>query len=147
MNSTPIFVNGHCVGKVVNHQFLKVITGSKHMLRTPRAIAFSNTSLTDIERAGAQSISVTDIETGLIYSTTVTHFQRYSFDLKRGGNEPQKALPLENWDVTGGKVAHQVEKSKRGKRIPAPGEDPEYTAALELPPLQLSFDIFRGQRG
>lgn len=146
MNNTKIFANGHCVGKVTDHQFLKVITGSRHMLRTPPAIAFSITSLTDIEQAGAESISVTDIETGLVYSTTVTHFKHYAFDLQRGASDPQKALPLEKWEVTGGKVAHQVEKNKRGKRIPAPGEDPAYTAALELPLRQLHFDIFRNYR-
>ena len=104
MNSTRIYANGRVVGQVTNGVFTKTVSGSRHFLRKPQAICLSTMSLFDAEKAGALSLSVTDIETGLIYSATVLHFQRYSFDLQRGSNEPQKALPLENWDVSGGKT-------------------------------------------
>jgi len=149
MNSTvktPIFVNGKVIGKVIAGTFCKAVSGSKHFLRSPKAIALAATALADAEAAGATSIAITDIETGLTYAAALAHFRRYSFDMQRGKFEPQKALTLDRWDVSGGKVAHQVEKNKRAKRIPTPGEDPAYTAAFDLPLMQLHFDIFRGLR-
>lgn len=149
MNSTlqtPILVNGKTIGKVTAGAFCKVIHGSKHLLRSPRAIALSTASLDAAAAAGANTIAITDVETGLVYSCTMAHFKRQAFDLQRGHFEPQRALTLDHWDVTGGKVAHQVEKNKRGKRTPAADEDPAYTAALELPNRQLTFDIFKNYR-
>ena len=99
-----IFVSGRYVGKVDGDTFKKFITGSKHILRTPRAIALSVESLTQAEQAGAREIAITDTESGLVYRASFAHFRRYSFELQRGGFEPQRALTLNRWNVTGGKT-------------------------------------------
>ncbi len=102
MSKYSIIVSGRYVGKVDGDTFKKSIKGSKHILRTPRAIALSVESLAQAEQAGAQKIEVKDKESGLVYSCTVTHFRQYAFDLQRGGYESQKALCLSSWNVSGG---------------------------------------------
>ena len=117
-----IFISGRYVGKVDGDTFKKFITGSKHILRTPRAIALSVESLTQAEQAGAREIAITDTESGLVYRASFAHFRRYSFELQRGGFEPQRALTLNRWNVTGGKTPeyHAVETPRAAEVRPAP---------------------------
>ena len=100
--SNPVYAGGHVVGHVNDGKFCKSIKGSKHILHTPRAIALSVDSLKQAEAFGAKAIEIRDKESELIYRATIEHFKRFCFDLRRGGFEPQKALPLDRWDVTGG---------------------------------------------
>src|SRR5690606_12631138 len=50
---TPIYANGRVIGQVVGDTFRKIISGSKHMLRTPKAICFDRSTLRDAVAAGA----------------------------------------------------------------------------------------------
>lgn len=108
---TPVYASGRIVGKVQGREFCKVIQFSKHALRKPPALALSSDSLLQAENLGATSIKITDMESGRVYSCSIEHFRRYAFDLQRGGFENQKALPLDRWDVTGGKVARQTARN------------------------------------
>ena len=142
----PVFVNGKVVGKVVNGIFVKVIK-TNGMLQKPPAIALAVSSLDDMERAEADIIRITNQDTGLIYSVTLAHFRRHCFDLKRGGYEAQKALPLEYWDVSGGKVARQVQKNEQVRAAKKKDDDPLIRDLVDnTPPMQLTFDIFKRGR-
>jgi hypothetical protein len=99
-----IFVSGRYVGRVDGDTFKKNIKGSKHILHAPPAIALSVESLAQAEQAGAREIEVTDTESERVYCASVEHFRRYAFPLQRGGFEPQRALTLDRWTVTGGNV-------------------------------------------
>ena len=98
----PVYAGGHVVGHVNDGKFCKSIKGSKHILHTPRAIALSVDSLRQAETLGAKTIEIRDKESKLIYRATIEHFKRFCFELRRGGFEPQKALVLDRWDVSGG---------------------------------------------
>ena len=94
-----ITVSGRHVGEVKDGVFHKRIKASGY-LRNPPAICLSVDSLQQAERAGAVSIEVQDTETGRVYSSSIEHFKRYSFDVQRGGFELQRALIIERWELT-----------------------------------------------
>ena len=99
---TPIFLpgNNRPVGFVSGQFFRKTIAGSKHILRTPRAIAFDRSTLDDAEKAGASHVSVTDSETGKTYIAPIDTIRRYGFTVTRGyGN--QVALTLDRYAIDG----------------------------------------------
>lgn len=99
---TPIFLPGtnKPVGYVSGQFFRKNIIGSKHMLRSPKAIAFDRSTLDDAARAGATHVSVTDTETGKTYIAAIETIQRYGFTVTRGyGN--QVALTLDRYSLDG----------------------------------------------
>ena len=99
---TPIFLPGsnRAVGFVSGQFFRKTITGSKHILRTPRAIAFDRSTLDDAEKAGATCVSVTDSETGRTYIAAITTIREHGFTVTRGyGN--QVALTLDRYAIDG----------------------------------------------
>jgi hypothetical protein len=101
-NSKPIYAGEHVVGCVKGDTFHKTIKGSRHILFHPRALALSVESLKQAESFGARAIEIRDTESGLIYRATLEHFKRFCFELKRGTFEPQRALMLDRWDVSGG---------------------------------------------
>ena len=88
------------VGEVEDGKFKKRIQFSKHALHTPPALALSVESLVQAERFGAQEIEITDLESGRVFLCTLEHFKRYSWQLQRGGFEPQRAMALDRWTVT-----------------------------------------------
>jgi len=112
--SFQIHISGRHVGDVEKGVFKKTISGSRHILRKPPAIALSVESLERAELAGACDIQIKDIETGRIYASTVEHFRGYSFSIQRGGFEPQLAMPLELFDVSSPLII--------SSRAPKPGE-------------------------
>jgi hypothetical protein len=95
-----IFVAGHFVGTVEGGIFKKAIKFSKHALQKPPALALSVESMRQAEGVGARQIEITDKESGYIYSCTLEHFKRYSWQIQRGGFEPQRALALDRWTLT-----------------------------------------------
>lgn len=97
----PIFAGGKVVGKVKSAVFSKQIKGSKHLLLKPRAIALDVDSLRQAKDYGAKTIRITDMESGIVYSCDMAHFDRHSFELNRGFGS-QRALPLDRWTVTAG---------------------------------------------
>lgn len=97
---TKISVSNRYVGDVSGGVFRKSIKGSRHILRTPPAICLSVESLRQAEQCGACEIRITDIESGRVYSSTLEHFKRFSFEVQRGGFEAQRGLCLERWSLT-----------------------------------------------
>lgn len=120
------------VGEVANGTFKKSVKSSTGFLHSPPAICLSVESLAQAEQAGAQSLEVTDKESGLKYTCTLTHFRQYAFDLQRGGYEAQKALPLGYWNVSGGTVTNTPAPKHESTDAPAP----KYAAPSEI---QLTF--------
>lgn len=101
-------VSNHRIGEVTGGKFKKRIQFSRHALRTPPALALSVESLRQAEQFGAREIEITDLESGRVYSCTLEYFYQYSWQIQRGGFEPQRALALERWAVT------VTEQSPRG---------------------------------
>jgi hypothetical protein len=102
ITKNKIYVSGRYVGSVEGGVFKKSIKGERHMLHSPRAIALSIESLRQAEALGAHDIEIKDTVSGIVYSCSVLHFKRFCFDLQRGGYEPQKALPLDRFNVIAG---------------------------------------------
>ena len=85
-------------------RFHKTITGSKHMLRKPLAIALDSSIFAQLKLFGCEYIEVTDWETGFVYVATVEQFEEKSLEINRGYGL-QLALPLQDWmksNVSGG---------------------------------------------
>ena len=84
------------VGEVRGGTFFKRITGSKHFLRVPPAIAFDISSLEEAEAVGAQNVDVLDEETGQKYFSSIRNIREKGFVIDRGFGH-QLALPLSYW--------------------------------------------------
>lgn len=100
--SVPIYLPGRDkpIGYVNGQFFRKTIVGSKHMLRSPKAIAFELCTLDDAEKAGATHVSITDSETGRTYCAPIATVRRYGFPVVRGHGR-QIALALDYYSVDG----------------------------------------------
>jgi len=99
-DSYQVRVAGRHVGDVVSGVFKKRISGSRHILRKPRALALSIESLKQAEHVGACEIEITDRESKNVYSCSIEYFKEHAFPIQRGGFEPQLALPIGRFDVT-----------------------------------------------
>lgn len=97
---TPIYVNGRPIGQVVGDTFRKTITGSRHLLRTPKAICFDRSTLWDAAAAGATRAEIYDSESRTTYTATLETIDTFSFPVNRGHNA-QVGLRLEYWSVNG----------------------------------------------
>mgnify|MGYP003376593867 CR=1 FL=1 len=118
MAETPIFCNGHIVGKVTARTFCKVISGSKHLLRKPAAIAFDKTTLKDARKAGALTVAVTDRETGKTYRAPIDDIETHGFGVFRGFGS-QVALALTRFSVDGKEPEAASRYSTNTERIEA----------------------------
>lgn len=98
MPSIPIRVGEKIVGSVVGKLFIKRVVGSKHFLRSPRAIAFDTQSLNNAKQAGATELMVIDKETGIAYVSSMEHFYQNGFYLERGFGK-QMALSIDKWST------------------------------------------------
>lgn len=113
---TPIYCNGKPIGEVKGTVFHKTITGSKHLLRQPRAIAFDRSTLTDAEAAGATTARIYDRETGTAYTATLDRIRSEGFKVARGyGN--QWALALDKWSANGQKPPADVKAAATNQEI------------------------------
>lgn len=99
-----------CVGQVVGQTFTKYIQGSKHMLRTPRAICLDAQNIVAAERAGATQVEIHDIETNRVYTTTFATFKAKCLKVTRGDGY-QLGLALDQWSING----QQPEAEKRAE--------------------------------
>jgi hypothetical protein len=99
-NQTPIYIAQRVIGVVAGDTFHKTITGSKHILRRPRAIAFDRCTLRDAAAAGATCAAILDRETGATYTISFETIDRHSFPVHRGHGD-QVAVTLEHWSVNG----------------------------------------------
>ena len=113
---TPIYVHGRSspIGYVEGQTFHKSISGSKHLLRSPRAIAFDRSTLVDAERAGAVTAHVTDDESRTVYRASIADIWAHGFAVHRGYGD-QVALALTRWAVNGRPVATVFENNQAVK--------------------------------
>jgi hypothetical protein len=93
-------VGGQVVGRIEGGVFSKEARGSLHRLRRPSAWCLDCYSLDAAERAGAHSVAVIDIETGRVYSATISTIRRLGFPVNRGSGR-QVGLELRHWRVSG----------------------------------------------
>lgn len=96
----PIRVGGRTVGEVRGDIFVKRVQASRHFLRTPPAICFDVSTLKDAERAGAQTVEVTDADTGRVYRASMGTMWAKGRSLNRGYGE-QWRLDLRYWNTGG----------------------------------------------
>jgi hypothetical protein len=96
----PIYIAQRVIGVVAGNCFRKTISGSKHILRRPRAIAFDRCTLRDAAAAGATRIEVLDRETHTVYTIPFETIDRHSFPVLRGHGD-QVAVTLEHWAING----------------------------------------------
>ena len=104
-NSTPIYrADGRAiVGRVEGDTFYKRARSTVHMLRRPRrAWAADVDTLDQARAAGAEWVEVLDQDTGARYRVALVEFYRRGLRVDRG-HGLQLALPLECWDVAGGR--------------------------------------------
>jgi hypothetical protein len=98
--STPIYAGNRVIGHVTGDTFHKSILGSKHILRTPRAICFDRSTLYDAAQAGATCAVIVDRERGTVYTATFATIRAYSFPVLRGYGD-QVGVPLDHWSING----------------------------------------------
>jgi hypothetical protein len=96
----PIYIAQRVIGVVAGATFHKTISGSKHILRRPRAIAFERCTLRDAAAAGATCAAILDRGTGTTYAITFETIDRHSFPVLRGHGD-QVAVTLEHWSMNG----------------------------------------------
>lgn len=90
---------GRPVAEVVDKVLRKNIQ-PHHILRSPPAIAFDDSLLTDADRYGYRTIEVFEIVSKTKYVTSKLTFEQYKIPVRRGHGD-QSALPLAYWSVNG----------------------------------------------
>ncbi|NLG97114.1 MAG: hypothetical protein GX491_07115 [Chloroflexi bacterium] len=90
--------DGRIIGQLQGDTLVKKVTGSRHMLRTPKAWTVDVVAAEQAKRAGARYIEIRDRESGITYRVSLDRFIRYGIRLDRGYGA-QIALPLEKWTV------------------------------------------------
>jgi hypothetical protein len=108
----PIFAGGRVIGTVSGGVFYKVISFSKHALRTPPGIAFDVSTLDDAENAGADRVDILDKETGKHYLASLALVRSAGFSLNRGFGS-QWALTLSYFSVDGKPPRNAPAKPKK----------------------------------
>ena len=103
-SNTPIYrADGRAiVGRVEGDTFYKRARSTVHLLRRPRAWACDVDALDQARAAGAEWVEVHDLDTGARYRVALVEFYRRGLRVDRG-HGLQLALPLECWDVAGGR--------------------------------------------
>ena len=97
---TPIYIAQRVIGVVSGDIFHKSISGSKHILKRPRAIAFDRCTLRDAAAAGATCAAILDRETGKTYTISFEAIHTHSFPVFRGHGD-QVAVTLDRWAING----------------------------------------------
>lgn len=99
--------NGKIIGKLdtSSRLFVKNVTGSKHMLREPKAWAIDKDVVNTLGLVGCDSILIKDKEGGR-YVITYKDFVANAFQFDRGYGE-QLAVVLDKWNKL---EAHMEEK-------------------------------------
>jgi hypothetical protein len=95
----PVYAGSRIVGQVYGDTFSKTITGSKHLLRTPPAIAFDVATIDQAVRLGAVKVRVYDRESENVYKCSIDHLKENGFTFNRGFGE-QIALVMDGWIKT-----------------------------------------------
>jgi len=90
---------GKAIGRSDGRTFRKTIKGSKHLLRSPRAIAIDAEAYDHEIALNCQYIEICDTESRTLYQSTVVDFDRYKGELNRGHGR-QYYLRLSRWQIT-----------------------------------------------
>lgn len=93
-NRLNIYVGGVVVGFVEGDTFYKSINSQDHILHTPPAIAFAETSLDDAADVGAIWVQVFVKDKNKVYTASIKRIWEDGFAIERAGFEKQRALPL-----------------------------------------------------
>jgi hypothetical protein len=89
---------GQVIGEVSGRVFRRRFKGSVHMLRKPPALAVEKHAYLQA-RAQFDALEWRDSESGRTYICPAATFDRYAFEIRRGGFPEQLALPLRYWAV------------------------------------------------
>ncbi len=94
-------VHGRQIAGAIRDRYLvKVVRGSKHMLRSPKGWAIDAHALATARAAGAAGVRVEDTETGAVYLADWAAVDAHGWAFDRGHGR-QIALPLHYWQVVG----------------------------------------------
>lgn len=97
----------HLVEWLGEKTITKIISGKKHFLTRPPAIAFDAVVIREGIKGGATQIIVIDSDTGKRYKASVQQFLDGHIDLDRGWGK-QMALPMGKWN--------RAEKKEHGEQ-------------------------------
>ncbi|MBT4512822.1 MAG: hypothetical protein HOC20_11520 [Chloroflexi bacterium] len=93
-------IDGKIIGRIDGNVLRKRIRGSKHILRTPKAIAIDANAFDREIAPTCKNIEVHDTESNEVYTSTIDNFSQYKMTLDRGHGR-QYALPLRYWEFDG----------------------------------------------
>ena len=141
----PVYLPGRDkpIGYVSGQFFRKTIVGSKHMLRSPKAIAFELCTLDDAEKAGATHVSITDSETGRTYCAPIATVRRYGFPVVRGHGR-QVALPLDYYSIDGATPVAEQRGSRYEPGTQRPTAGAVWGCGMTAEFDQVLADLWRG---
>jgi hypothetical protein len=114
----PYFLDGNLVAWFNGNTLYKTIDGEKHLLRTPKAIAWAACIVDDAVERGCTKLEVFDRRSRVTYRSDVERFRKLAGSLIRGYEE-QYFLVLSRWDQEmpdGSRVAAVVPQP----RLPSP---------------------------
>ena len=89
-------VGNKIVGKVIGNEFVKKVHSSRHFLKKPEAIAFDVQTIHQALSLGATRLKILDLDTGVIYTVTISLIFSNGFYFNRGYGE-QIGLSLDYW--------------------------------------------------
>ncbi len=99
-NGQSIVLAGRIVGMVRDHELVKRVQESKHLLRSPRGWAIDAYALSVARTLGAVGVRIEDTETGKTYRADLATLDAHGWAFDRGHGR-QIALPLHYWQVVG----------------------------------------------
>lgn len=92
--------NGRVVGVVRGDVFHKSVSGRRHFLRRPAAIAFDVDTLRQAVDAGARRVRVVDTDNGDVYEADIDEVWAHGWAFNRGWGD-QVALHKRRWTRNG----------------------------------------------
>jgi hypothetical protein len=96
MIDNKIWVGNKIIGEVKGKFFCKKVSGKKHFLQKPPAIANDISILHDAMGKGATIVAIFDTDTKLEYFSYIDVILRKGFVIDRGYGK-QMALPMNMW--------------------------------------------------
>ena len=99
-NGQSIVLAGRIVGMVRDHELVKRVQESKHLLRSPRGWAIDAYALSVARTLGALGVCIEDTETGKVYRADLATIDTHGWQFDRGHGR-QIALPLHYWQLQG----------------------------------------------
>ena len=90
---------GRFAGRIQGDVYIKNVSFRKHLMRIFNAVGIDEGIITSIYYK-CKWIVVTDIDSGNVYTVSITKFQAYNF-IREFGHGKQYFLPLKYWDKKG----------------------------------------------